>query len=617
MLTPSLRILVHDTSANTSRRIAKIVVILIWVLATALAAPMAMSWEVVMEDEIDKETGLRFKKPFCAASDFGQHSLHIYRLLLFLFQYLTPLCVITCAYTHMAFKLWVTRAPGNAQELRDAAHMKNKKREKSHSGQTRMYSSIKSSNEYKRCSCRTSYTTNVMSHSRCTAIRYDFGSGHTHTTYIDEGGGSRQLNNNRTRYSNSSLTSKPHLREHRFVVAYNRRGNSDRFHTRAPEAFLHSLDLEDKCTESHSLSNLADHLPILPKLGSFTGEEQPIETKTIIDWKRVSTTFEKVDTPNFSAIPNDIVSNNDIDTAIAALTKYIRSVVKRCQRKVPENSDRRGLPADLRELIRAKKRSTAQCASAYPTPEYRSRTRALQRKVKTRIKDDKNDNCSTLMEEITPNHKTYWAVAKTLKSYGCVAMPTFKKPDNNLAFDYQEKAEYIADSIELQCSLNPFSPLQSRTRKPCQNEVLRSLGRRGPKTKSKELKPRTAPGLDGVSNKRIKCFSAPLLALLVTIFNACIKNHHFPEAWKEAVIIGIPKPGKPHDLPTNYGPFSLLSGLGKLFEKVFKSRFSDHLLGNGLIINEQFGFRPNYSCPNKPFDYSNTSRRVLNTNAEP
>ncbi|GBP97634.1 Probable RNA-directed DNA polymerase from transposon BS, partial [Eumeta japonica] len=81
------------------------------------------------------------------------------------------------------------------------------------------------------------------------------------------------------------------------------------------------------------------------------------------------------------------------------------------------------------------------------------------------------------------------------------------------------------------------------------------LGRRGPKL-IKELKPRKAPGLDGVNNKAIKCFSAPLVALLVAIFNACIQNCHFPEAWKEAVIIGIPKPEKPRDLPTSYRPIS-------------------------------------------------------------
>ncbi|GBP21610.1 RNA-directed DNA polymerase from mobile element jockey [Eumeta japonica] len=164
-----------------------------------------------------------------------------------------------------------------------------------------------------------------------------------------------------------------------------------------------------------------------------------------------------------------------------------------------------------------------------------------------------------------------------------------------------------SDSIELQCSLNPAPPDLEHVNR-VENEVLRrsslppkddlpSVSADEVQKLIKELKPRKAPGLDGVNNNAIKCFSAPLVALLVAFFNACIQNCHFPEAWKEAVIIGIPKPGKPRDLPTSYRPISLLSGLGKLFEKVLNSRLSDHLLGNGLIINEQFGFRPNHSCP--------------------
>ncbi|GBP52617.1 Probable RNA-directed DNA polymerase from transposon BS [Eumeta japonica] len=113
----------------------------------------------------------------------------------------------------------------------------------------------------------------------------------------------------------------------------------------------------------------------------------------------------------------------------------------------------------------------------------------------------------------------------------------------------------------------------------------------------KALKTKKAPGLDGISNKALKCFSLPLMALLVAIFNACFKNCYFPPIKKEAVVIGLPKPGKPRDLPASYHPISLLSGLGKLFEKTIKTRLNEHLIGKGLIINEQFGFRPNHSCP--------------------
>ncbi|GBP58500.1 Probable RNA-directed DNA polymerase from transposon BS [Eumeta japonica] len=89
----------------------------------------------------------------------------------------------------------------------------------------------------------------------------------------------------------------------------------------------------------------------------------------------------------------------------------------------------------------------------------------------------------------------------------------------------------------------------------------------------------------------------PLLSLLVAILNACLKNCYFPPAWKEAEVISIHKPGKPRDFPASYRLISVLSGLGKLFDKILKTRLSDHLLGKGLIIDEQFGFRPAHSCP--------------------
>ncbi|GBP24721.1 Probable RNA-directed DNA polymerase from transposon BS [Eumeta japonica] len=271
----------------------------------------------------------------------------------------------------------------------------------------------------------------------------------------------------------------------------------------------------------------SDHVLVLLKLDSFIGEEQSFETKTIIDWKRVSTALEEVDTPNLNVIPDDIVP------------------------------DRRGLPADVRELIRAKN-AALRHASAYLTPEYSASPPTRSEGVR----EVKNDNWSTLMEQITPNHKAYWAVAKALKFDVCVAVPAFKKPDNNLAFDHQEKAEYIVDSIELQWSLNPV-PLDFEHVNSVENEVFRrsllptkddlpSVSADEVQKLIKELKLRKAPGLDGVNNKAIKCFSLPLLALLVAIFNACFKNCHFPEAWKEAVIIGIPKLGKPRNPSISY-----------------------------------------------------------------
>ncbi|GBP76715.1 Probable RNA-directed DNA polymerase from transposon BS [Eumeta japonica] len=218
----------------------------------------------------------------------------------------------------------------------------------------------------------------------------------------------------------------------------------------------------------------------------------------------------------------------------------------------------------------------------------------------------RNESWSDLMEEIKPSHKAFWAVTKALKTEGYTPIPPLKKPDNSVAIDDAEIAECLADSIETQCS-HASPPYDIAHISRIEEEVLKKTSLE-PKddlapvslseiqTLVKSLNTRKAPGLDGISNKAIKCFSIPLLSLLVAIFKACIKNCYFPPAWKEAEVIGIHKPGKPRDLPASYRPISLLSGLCKLFEKILKTRLSNRLLGKGLIIDEQFGFRPAHSC---------------------
>ncbi|GBP85476.1 RNA-directed DNA polymerase from mobile element jockey, partial [Eumeta japonica] len=163
-------------------------------------------------------------------------------------------------------------------------------------------------------------------------------------------------------------------------------------------------------------------------------------------------------------------------------------------------------------------------------------------------------------------------VAKALKSDGYKPVPALKNPNNYLAFEDREKTECLANSIERQCSHTspPNDPLHaSRVEEEVRQKVsldpkddLASVTLGEVKGLLKKFKTRKASGLDGISNKAIKCFSSPLLALLVAIFNACLKNTYF--VWKDAVIISISKPGKPRDLHANYKPISLLSSLDKL-----------------------------------------------------
>lgn len=67
-------------------------------------------------------------RPFCHNVHLTDNIMMYYRFVLFSLQYAMPLCIITCAYARMAHRLWGSRAPGNAEDTRDANIMRNKKK---------------------------------------------------------------------------------------------------------------------------------------------------------------------------------------------------------------------------------------------------------------------------------------------------------------------------------------------------------------------------------------------------------------------------------------------------------------------------------------------------------
>jgi hypothetical protein len=99
-----------------------------------------------------------------------------------------------------------------------------------------------------------------------------------------------------------------------------------------------------------------------------------------------------------------------------------------------------------------------------------------------------------------------------------------------------------------------------------------------------------APGPNGIPNRALKHLSKRALSLLVQIFNAVLRTHHFPSAWKHARVISILKPGNGPAQPSSYRPISLLDTIGKLFEKILLTRILNEVDECGLLRDEQFGF---------------------------
>ena len=80
------------------------------------------------------------------------------------------------------------------------------------------------------------------------------------------------------------------------------------------------------------------------------------------------------------------------------------------------------------------------------------------------------------------------------------------------------------------------------------------------------------------------------------ILNACLKVSYFPKEWKRANVIVINKKGKKNDgNARSYRPISLLSNLGKNFEKLIMGRLNNLSNDKNWISDYQFGFSKNKS----------------------
>jgi hypothetical protein len=105
----------------------------------------------------------------------------------------------------------------------------------------------------------------------------------------------------------------------------------------------------------------------------------------------------------------------------------------------------------------------------------------------------------------------------------------------------------------------------------------------------KGIKPKTSTGEDKVPNLILKRLPIAYTIELTKIINQSINQSYFPNAWKKATIIAIPK--KQGILAAKeMRPISLTSNLGKIMEQVILNKIENELK-EGFIPNHQFGFK--------------------------
>ena len=104
-----------------------------------------------------------------------------------------------------------------------------------------------------------------------------------------------------------------------------------------------------------------------------------------------------------------------------------------------------------------------------------------------------------------------------------------------------------------------------------------------------------ASGPDCIPAVILKNCEPEISYILAELFNKCLKESCFPDCWKVSSVVPVFKNVGERSTAKNCLPVSLLSVVGKVFEKRVNNKIVDHLEKYDLCSNFQYGFRSSRS----------------------
>lgn len=193
-------------------------------------------------------------------------------------------------------------------------------------------------------------------------------------------------------------------------------------------------------------------------------------------------------------------------------------------------------------------------------------------------------------------NKTWWTLVKEKQGISRQdIIPPLTRQDGTVATSSREKAQLLATLFAEKMRVsNPQLPPPCLVQQ-CEETVTKvEVTCSQVKRLLKELDTKKATGPDDISPQILKRCASELCVPLTTVFSACIRENTWPLVWKEARVVPVHKRSSRSD-PKNYRPISLLSVVGKVFERVVADVVCHHLSDNYLLSDQQFGFRPGRS----------------------
>ena len=313
------------------------------------------------------------------------------------------------------------------------------------------------------------------------------------------------------------------------------------------------------CDDQHG----SDHFPVvIESINPSTEDHNP-------KWK-----LNKANWEQFHLLCEQDLSMDNFNNSSDLVTDFTSSLMKISDKCIPKTSSnpKKSNPwynNDCKNAVRQRKQALSKFCK-YPTGANLKNVKIQRAKARRTIKSAKRNTWKSYVSKL--NHKTpikkVWDMIRKISgkskapSYThlntCRETKATSKEDiantlgetflkNSSSQNYSEKFKHIKmqqeknninfKSLNNEEYNNPFNLL----------ELIDAI------QKSND----TATGPDEVHYQMLKHLPNNALSTLLHIYNDIWATGVFPESWRLATIIPIPKPGKDHEEPSNYRPIAL------------------------------------------------------------
>lgn len=330
----------------------------------------------------------------------------------------------------------------------------------------------------------------------------------------------------------------------------------------------------------------SDHLPVVFELGECTAG--PIFFKKTTNWVDAA-----------AALDRPFQETDDLEYDLQHFTSACQVAMMQHSSCIPlKNRNYFLLPPPIRKLQLEKKQMVRRLRTRTADPALRKQVNKVGRQIRKLLREKENEKITEELQEID-DPKTRWQRINKGKPRP-PAIPTLVCDNGEKAVSEVEKAEVLAAALEVK-----FRDADTRQKKS-ERRGFRNLVKaikEAPVESTpqitleqlnkalQELKPKSAPGPDGVPNCLLRILPDPAKAFLLSIFNRVLASQRYPALWKTAHVTMLLKKGKSPTSPGSYRPISLLSCIGKLFERCLLN-----FINTAAIPDHQFGFRAEHGC---------------------